>query len=98
MVAAFKPAPCLGLPMAELQEVREVRPTVPKVTLVAYTHDPYGLAVASARTCYAADFVFLRQLTPKGERARTNLLDALPQHRQELDEIGDPRTAQQRRI
>ncbi len=82
----------------EVMQVRDVRPLEPTVTLVAYTHDPYGLAVASARTCYAADFVFLRQLTPKGERTRMTLLDALPEHRAVLDEIGDSRTVQERRI
>lgn len=82
----------------ETVQAREVRPVGPKVSLVAYTHDPYGLAVASARTCYAADFVFVRQLTPKGEKARTTLLDALPEKQAALDEIGDPRTKSERRI
>lgn len=68
------------------------------MSLVAFTHDPYGLAVASARTCYAADFVFVHQLTPRGERTRTSLLDAMPEHRAELDEIGDPRTPHERRV
>src|SRR5687768_5285898 len=44
------------------QEAREVRFVQPRVRLVAYTKDPYQLAVASARTCYAADFVFAGRL------------------------------------
>ncbi len=84
--------------MAELAEARPVVEMDPRVSLVAYTHDPYGLAVASARTCYAADFVFLRQLTPKGERTRTTLLDALPDHKDTLDKIGNSRTPQEERI
>ena len=82
----------------ETVQARDVRALSPKVSLVAYTHDPYGLAVASARTCYAADFVFVGQLTPKGERTRTTLLEALPGQEKVLDEIGDPRTTGERRI
>lgn len=70
------------------QEAREVRVVQPRVRLVAYTKDPYQLAVASARTCYAADFEFVGRLTPKGERSRTNLLAALPGLESELAEIG----------
>ncbi len=77
---------------------RPVQAMEPSVSLVAYTHDPYGLAVASARTCYAADFVFVHQLTPKGERTRTTLLEALPRWQAQLDEIGDPGTPHERRI
>ncbi len=84
--------------METVQQRRRVRAVEPSVSLVAYTHDPHGLAVASARTCYAADFVFVHQLTPKGERTRTTLLDALPDFRAELDEVGDPRTPHERRI
>ena len=84
--------------MPETVQARDVRAMAPEVQLVAYTHDPYGLAVASARTCYAADFVFVGQLTPKGERTRMSLLDALPAHEKELDEIGDPKTSGERRI
>lgn len=60
----------------------------PRVRLVAYTKDPYQLAVASARTCYAADFEFVGRSTPKGERTKTNLLQALPHLESELAEIG----------
>ena len=70
------------------QEAREVRFVEPRVRLVAYTKDPYQLAVASARTCYAADFEFVGRITPKGERSRTTLLDALPHLEAELSEIG----------
>ncbi len=84
--------------MAETVQAREVRGLQPKVSLVAYTHDPYGLAVASARTCYAADFVFVGQLTPKGERTRLSLLDALPHFEAQLDEIGRSKTEAERRI
>lgn len=70
------------------QEAREVRFVQPRVRLVAYTKDPYQLAVASARTCYAADFEFVGRSTPKGERTRTNLLAALPHLESELAEIG----------
>jgi flavin-dependent thymidylate synthase len=70
------------------QEAREVRFVQPRVRLVAYTKDPYQLAVASARTCYAADFEFVGRVTPKGERSRTTLLGALPHLEAELAEIG----------
>ena len=88
---------CLGAPMLETQ-VRAVRALQPKVTLVAYTRDPYGLAVASARTCYAAAFVFVGQLNPKGEKHRMSLLEALPQHEAALEEIGAVQTKGERRI
>src|SRR5688572_16613212 len=80
------------------QEAREVRFVEPRVRLVAYTKDPYQLAVASARTCYAADFVFAGRLDKKGERSRVSLEEALPQHRTELAEIGDLATPHKRRI
>jgi hypothetical protein len=70
------------------QEAREVRFVQPRVRLVAFTKDPYQLAVASARTCYAADFEFVGRVTPKGERSRTTLLGALPHLEAELAEIG----------
>ncbi|MFA5945020.1 MAG: FAD-dependent thymidylate synthase [Candidatus Thermoplasmatota archaeon] len=70
------------------QEAREIRFVEPRVRLVAYTKDPYQLAVASARTCYAADFEFVGRITPKGERSRTTLLGALPHLEAELAEIG----------
>jgi flavin-dependent thymidylate synthase len=60
----------------------------PRVRLVAHTARPYELAVASARTCYASEFVFVGRLDRKGERQRTTLLDALPQWKHELDQIG----------
>ncbi len=80
------------------QEAREVRFVEPRVRLVAYTKDPYQLAVASARTCYAADFVFAGRLDKKGERNRLSLEQALPAHRIELAEIGDLTTPHKRRI
>jgi thymidylate synthase ThyX len=73
------------------QEARpegEVIAIEPRVRLVAHTARPYELAVASARTCYASDFVFVGRLDKKGERQRTSLLDALPQWKGELDQIG----------
>jgi flavin-dependent thymidylate synthase len=73
---------------AQAQEERDVRFVQPRVRLVAYTKDPFQLAVASARVCYAADFEFVGRLTPKGERSRTNLLEALPRLEAELAEIG----------
>ncbi len=78
--------------MVEVQAVR------PKVRLLAYTHQPYRIAVASARTCYAQDFVFLGQMTPKGEREKRNLADAFPDHADALAEIGQPETTEARRL
>lgn len=83
---------------AETQQRREVRAVQPRVRLVAYTHDPFGLAVASARTCYASEFAFVGRLTPKGERTRVTLEQALPQHKRWLDEIGRYDTTHERRI
>jgi flavin-dependent thymidylate synthase len=80
------------------QESREVRVVQPRVRLVAFTKDPYNLTVASARTCYAADFVFAGRLDKKGERTRISLEEALPGHRIELAEIGALDTAHTRRI
>ena len=80
---------------------RAARPIVaiePQVRLVAHTAHPFELAVASARTCYASDFVFQGRLDKKGERTRTTLLDALPRHKAELDEIGRLDTPHDRRI
>lgn len=74
-----------------------VEAVAPKVRLVAHTAEPFGIAVASARTCYAKDFVFVGQLTPLGERKRVSLLEALPEHEAALDEIGSPRTPSERR-
>jgi flavin-dependent thymidylate synthase len=70
----------------------------PQVRLVAHTARPFALAVASARTCYASDFVFMGRLDKKGERARTTLLDALPAHKDALDEIGRLDTPHDRRV
>lgn len=78
--------------------MRAVNAVKPKVQLVAYTGDPFGIAVASARTCYAADFVFVGQLTPKGERTRTTLLDAFPTREAELTELGETKTSAERRL
>jgi flavin-dependent thymidylate synthase len=80
------------------QEQREVRFVQPRVRLVAHTKDPYQLAVASARTCYAADFVFAGRLDKRGERTRTTLEEALPAFRKELEEIGRLDTPHPRRI
>lgn len=76
----------------------EVQAVHPKVRLLAYTHQPYRIAVASARTCYAQDFVFLGQMTPKGEREKRNLADAFPDHADALEEIGRPETDEARRL
>jgi thymidylate synthase ThyX len=75
----------------------EVHAAAPKVRLLAYTHEPYRIAVASARTCYAKDFVFLGQMTPKGERQKRTLAEAFPNHGAALDEIGVPSTSDERR-
>ena len=83
---------------AETQQRREVHAVEPRIRLVAYTHDPFGLAVASARTCYASEFAFVGRLTPKGERTRVTLEEALPQHKRWLDEIGRFDTVHERRI
>lgn len=80
------------------QQTHEVRAVAPRVRLVAYTHDPFGLAVASARTCYASEFAFVGRLTPKGERTRVTLEQALPQHKRWLDEVGRYDTPHERRI
>ncbi|MCA1819345.1 MAG: FAD-dependent thymidylate synthase, partial [Thermoplasmatota archaeon] len=84
--------------MAEGVQRREVVAIEPQVRLVAHTANPFELAVASARTCYASDFVFQGRLDKKGERTRTTLLDALPRHKAELDEIGRLDTPHERRI
>lgn len=80
------------------QEAREVRFVTPRVRLVAHTKDPYQLTVASARTCYAADFVFAGRLDKKGERTRVSLEDALPQHKDALARIGGLELAHADRI
>jgi thymidylate synthase ThyX len=67
---------------------REVVAVEPRVRLLAHTALPFRLAVASARTCYASEFVFVGKLGPKGERTRTTLLDALPSFAADLDQIG----------
>lgn len=84
--------------VAESPQPRPVRHAQLRVKLVAWTRDPYGLTVASARTCYASEFVFVGSLGPKGERKRVSLDEALPTHRAELDEIGAPNTPHARRI
>lgn len=83
---------------AETLDRHDVRAVHPRVRLVAYTSDPAGIAVASARTCYAAEFAFVGRLSPKGERTRTTLEEALPQHKRWLDEIGRYDTPHERRI
>ncbi|HLF15828.1 MAG TPA: hypothetical protein VI796_00100, partial [Candidatus Thermoplasmatota archaeon] len=79
-------------------ERRAVHAVAPHVRLVAHTEDPFGIAVASARTCYAAEFVFVGRLGPKGERRRLTLEEALPDRKAELAEIGDLDTPHARRI
>ncbi len=76
----------------------EVEIVQPRVRLVAYTAEPYHLAVASARTCYASEFVYVGQITPKGERARITLEDALPGHAAQLARIGRLDTPHDERI
>src|SRR5688572_19103212 len=90
----------VGNPQAaqEARDVRDVRVVQPRVRLVAHTKDPSQLAVASARTCYAADFVFAGRLDKKGERTRVSLEEALPAHRESLDAIGRLETPHERRI
>ncbi|MHB8633169.1 MAG: FAD-dependent thymidylate synthase [Thermoplasmatota archaeon] len=78
--------------------VERVRAVEPRVRLVAWTRDPYGLTVASARTCYASEFVFVGSLGAKGEKRRLTLDEALPGHRHELDEVGRADTTHARRI
>jgi len=77
---------------------RDVLAVEPHVRLMAYTAQPFELAVASARTCYASEFVFLGRLDKKGERTRTTLLDVLPQFQVELDEVGRLSTPHERRV
>lgn len=82
----------------EATGARDVSVAEPRVRLVAHTARPFELSVASARTCYAQDFVFVGRLDKKGERDRTTLLDALPQFRGELDEIGRLDTPHDKRV
>jgi thymidylate synthase ThyX len=81
-----------------LDPAREVLAAEPRVRLVAHTERPFDLAVASARTCYASEFVFVGRLDRKGERTRMTLEDALPQHREALAEVGRLDTPHERRI
>ena len=81
-----------------VQEAREVVAAEPRVRLVAHTERPFDLAVASARTCYASEFVFVGRLDRKGERTRMSLEDALPGQRDALAEIGRLDTPHERRI
>lgn len=78
--------------------LRAVNAVESRVALVAYTKEPFGIAVASARTCYAEDFVFVGQLTPKGERTRNTLLEAFPAYENELVELGAAKTTAERRM
>lgn len=80
------------------QSPRPVHAVTPRVKLVAWTRDPYGLAVASAKTCYASDFVFVGSLGKKGERQRITLQQALPAHAAELAEIALAETPHHRRV
>jgi len=84
--------------MTEALQARAVRRVVPRARLVAWTQDPYALAVASARTCYAADFVFVGRLGARGERTRMTLLDAFPDRRADLDAVADAATPHDRRL
>ncbi|MGB0653020.1 MAG: FAD-dependent thymidylate synthase [Thermoplasmatota archaeon] len=69
----------------------------PRVSLVAWTAQPFHTAVASARTCYAGEFVFVGRLGPKGEATRMSLEEALPEHQETLARIGDLDTPQDER-
>ncbi|MES2154304.1 MAG: FAD-dependent thymidylate synthase [bacterium] len=86
--------------MAQLESTgaRDILVAEPRVRLVAHTARPYELSVASARTCYAQDFVFVGRLDSKGERERKSLLDALPSFKAELDEIGRLDTPHDKRV
>lgn len=86
--------------MAQLEStgIRDLSVAEPRVRLVAHTARPFELSVASARTCYAQDFVFVGRLDKKGERDRTTLLDAMPGFKAELDEIGRLDTPHDKRI
>ncbi len=79
-------------------ESTSVRHARAKVKLVAHTRDPFRLAVASARTCYAAEFVVVGSLDAKGRRSQTTLLEALPKHSAELDVIGNLDTPHDERV
>jgi flavin-dependent thymidylate synthase len=80
------------------ETVPGVRLAEPQVRLVAHTRNPFQLAVAAARTCYASEFVFVGRLGPKGERTRTTLEAALPACKAQLEEIGGLDTPHERRI
>jgi thymidylate synthase ThyX len=82
----------------QAQHVHEVHAVEPRVRLIAHTQQPFQIAVASARTCYASEFVFVGRLSPKGERTRVTLEEALPQHKSILTEIGQYDTPHERRI
>ncbi len=81
-----------------MQEMAALEAVEPQVRLVAYTARPFELAVATARTCYAKDVVFVGRLGPKAERTRTTLLDAMPGHEDALAVIGDLDTSNEERI
>lgn len=86
--------------MSGMQAVAErpVQAVMPRIRLVAHTQKPFDLAVASARTCYAKHFVFQGRLGPAGERARTNLAAALPDHADALAVIGRLDTPHEQRL
>ncbi len=84
-----------------MQDAEGQRPVVeirPGVRLVAHTAEPFNTAVASARTCYASDFVFVGRLGPKGEATRLSLQQALPDHADELALIGHLTTPHEQRL
>ncbi len=84
-----------------MQDAAIQRPVVairPSVRLVAHTAEPFNTAVASARTCYASEFVFVGRLGPKGEATRLSLQQALPDRADELALIGRLATPHEERL
>lgn len=71
--------------------------STPLVRLVAHTQDPYAIAVASARTCYASEFVLVGQLGPNGVAARTTLAELLPAEEATLDGLSQPSVGEHER-
>ncbi len=84
--------------MQDVAAPRTVIGIQPTVRLVAFTAEPFNTAVASARTCYASEFVFVGRLGPKGEATRLSLHDALPDYADELAHIGHLATPHEERL
>lgn len=85
-------------PALQREDRTAIRLQNARVRLVAFTRDPFRLAVASARTCYAADFVVVGALDRKGRDRRTTLLEALPSHAGALERIGNLDTPHDERV